>query len=62
MYVCICRQVTDREIRDICRSGCADFADVQAKTGVASECGKCCECAKSLVEEFNKSASFSSAA
>ena len=61
MYVCICQQVTDHEIRDICRDGYAEFDDVKAKTGVSSQCGKCGELAKSIVEEFNKSAGFSSA-
>ena len=35
MYVCICRQVTDAEIRDLCGDGCVDFEQVQEKTGVA---------------------------
>ena len=62
MYVCICKQVTDREIRDICREGYVGFDEVQEKTGVSSQCGKCCEIAKSIVEESTNSTSFSSAA
>ena len=62
MYVCICKQVTDREIRDICREGCVGFEEIQKKTGVSSQCGKCCELAKSIVEECTHPNSFSSAA
>ena len=62
MYVCICKQVTDSEIREICRDECVGFAEVQEKTGVASQCGKYFERANSLVEEFKHSSSFSSAA
>ena len=62
MYVCICKQVTDSEIRDICREGCVGFDEIQKRTGVSSQCGKCCELAKSIVEEFTNSTSFSSAA
>ena len=62
MYVCICKQVTDSEIRDICRNGCVGFDEIQKKTGVSSQCGKCCELAKSIVEEFTPPPSLSSAA
>lgn len=62
MYVCICRQVTDAEIRDLCGDGCVDFEQVQEKTGVASQCGKCFERANDLIEEIRQASSFSSAA
>jgi bacterioferritin-associated ferredoxin len=63
MYVCICRQVTDHQIRDICRDGVRNFSDLQAKTGVASGCGKCGKLAQNIVKEFSKSpGSFHSAA
>ena len=62
MYVCICKQVTVSELRDICKNGCVGFDEIQKKTGVSSQCGKCCELAKSIVEEFTPSSSFSSAA
>lgn len=61
MYVCICRQVTDNQIRDLCREGASDLTDVRAKLGVASECGKCSKLARSIVKEFSKSASFTNA-
>ncbi|MCH2323439.1 MAG: (2Fe-2S)-binding protein [Pseudomonadota bacterium] len=62
MYVCICRQVTDHQIRDICRGGANSFSDVQAKTGVASDCGKCGKLAQTIVKEFSKSPDFVNAA
>jgi len=62
MYVCICRQVTDHQIRDICRNGSTDFGDIQAKTGVASECGKCGKLAQTIVKEFSKSSNYFNAA
>ncbi len=61
MYVCICRQVTDHQIRDVCRGGAHNFSDVQAKTGVASECGKCGKLAQTIVKEYSKSAGYSNA-
>ncbi|MFK7864902.1 MAG: (2Fe-2S)-binding protein [Pseudohongiellaceae bacterium] len=58
MYVCICRQVTDNQIRDLCKQGASDLTDVREKLGVASECGKCGKLARSIVKEFSKSAGF----
>ncbi|MDD9890259.1 MAG: (2Fe-2S)-binding protein [Gammaproteobacteria bacterium] len=62
MYVCICRQVTDHQIRDVCSGGASNFSDVQAQTGVASECGKCGKLAQTIVKEFSKSTPYSNAA
>ncbi|MEZ5491573.1 MAG: (2Fe-2S)-binding protein [Gammaproteobacteria bacterium] len=61
MYVCICRQITDQQIRDVCRDGGVKLADVRAKLGVASECGKCGQHARSIISEFSKPAQFVSA-
>lgn len=58
MYVCICRQVTDNQIRDLCRGGVNNLNDLRSKLGVASECGKCGKLAQNIVNEFNKSATF----
>ncbi|MCB1670452.1 MAG: (2Fe-2S)-binding protein [Gammaproteobacteria bacterium] len=54
MYVCICRQITDQQIRDVCRDGGVKLADVRARLGVASECGKCGQYARTIISEFNK--------
>ena len=58
MYVCICRQVTDNQIRDVCRDGASNMSDLRARLGVASECGKCGKLAQSIVKEFTKTTSF----
>ncbi|MFT4888311.1 MAG: bacterioferritin-associated ferredoxin [Pseudohongiellaceae bacterium] len=62
MYVCVCRQVTDNQIRDLCREGVIDLTDITAKLGVASECGKCGKLARAIVKEFSKVGSFIKAA
>ena len=62
MYVCICRQVTDHEIRDVCREGVISFSELREKLGVASDCGKCGKLARTIVKEYAKSAVFVSAA
>jgi len=62
MYVCICRQITDSQIREVCREGASRMADIREKLGVASECGKCGRHAKNIVSEFKGSAMFTNAA
>ncbi len=58
MYVCICRQITDNQIREECMQGTNRIADLREKLGLATECGKCCKHAKSIVNEFQNSTPF----
>ena len=51
MYVCVCQQVTDREIREAARQGCRRLEDLQATLGVATNCGCCAELACEMMEE-----------
>lgn len=62
MYVCICKQITDRQIRELCKSGHSDLSEIRARLGVATECGKCTRHARSIVSEFIQSVSFVNAA
>ena len=62
MYVCICRQVTDAQIRDVCRGGASTLDDVRAQLGVASGCGKCGKLAQTIVKEFANTPQFVNAA
>lgn len=41
MYVCICRAVTDREIREAAIDGARSVRDLRNRLGVASGCGRC---------------------
>ena len=51
MYVCICNQVTDREIRDAVFAGATRLRDIQRDLGVATGCGKCARTAKCVLRE-----------
>ena len=43
MYICICHGITDHQIRDCVKAGCArTLGDLQGQLGVATQCG-CCE-------------------
>jgi bacterioferritin-associated ferredoxin len=51
MYVCICRAVTDRDVRECARQGVDSLRGLRRELGVASECGKCASCALQILRE-----------
>ncbi len=50
MIVCVCRRVSDRDIANAVKEGAACFDAVQFDTGVATQCGRCGECAREAFE------------
>jgi bacterioferritin-associated ferredoxin len=51
MYVCICRQVTDRDIRQAVSHGACHMRDLREQLGVSTQCGKCAGCARDILKE-----------
>ena len=51
MYICICHQITDRQIRRVVDQGASTLGDVQRRLPVGGCCGCCIESAKSLIAE-----------
>lgn len=51
MYVCVCKGVTDHQIRQQVRDGARSWQDVREATGCATQCGKCACFAKSVTRE-----------
>ena len=52
MYVCLCHNVTDGDIRQLVRTeGICTLRELSAHTGVATQCGKCGRCAKGVLRE-----------
>ncbi|CAA0092811.1 Bacterioferritin-associated ferredoxin [Halioglobus japonicus] len=41
MYVCLCKGITDSQIRAAIQDGANSFREVRNTLGVASQCGKC---------------------
>lgn len=52
MYVCICNEVTDKQIRQATNKGVRSMKDLRKSLNVASTCGQCSSCAKSLLKEY----------
>ena len=41
MYVCLCNCVRDRDLRQAAEAGVRSFEELQARTRVATGCGRC---------------------
>lgn len=50
MIVCVCKRVSDREIARHAHAGMS-FDDIQMELGVATQCGRCEDCARSVVAQ-----------
>lgn len=50
MYVCICRAVTDHDIREAADNGARSVGDLRRCLGVASGCGLCAVQARHILE------------
>ncbi len=54
MYVCLCKAVTDTQIRDAVDEGLVSFEQVQRKLDVSSVCGTCaCEVKDVIAKRLN---------
>jgi bacterioferritin-associated ferredoxin len=52
MYICICNAVTERQVKECAQSGVASVDDLTAQLGVGAGCGRCRECAATLLKEL----------
>ena len=51
MYVCLCKGITDTQIRAAVADGASSLREVHSTLGVASQCGKCGLIARDIVRE-----------
>ncbi len=51
MYVCVCKAVTDHQIRCAVRDGIISFRELRMELGVATCCGRCAPTAKQVMAE-----------
>jgi bacterioferritin-associated ferredoxin len=51
MYVCLCKAVTDGQIRQAVCAGACTMRELRACLGVATECGRCGSHASRLLAE-----------
>jgi bacterioferritin-associated ferredoxin len=52
MIICICQNVSDRDIARAVATGCHSFADLQDELAVGTACGSClCSARESFAEQ-----------
>ncbi len=54
MYVCLCKGVSDHQIRQTVEDGARSWREVQRETGCGTQCGKCAVQAKGITREVVK--------
>ena len=58
MFVCVCKSVTDHQIRDAVAEGVTSFASMQSHLSVSTQCGSCaCEVKDIIEAKLNQSLS-----
>jgi len=49
MYICVCKAVTDKAIRNLVADGACSMRELKQCLGVGSQCGKCTPAAQDLL-------------
>jgi bacterioferritin-associated ferredoxin len=53
MYVCICKAITDKQIRRAAAGGADNLYELREVLGVAAGCGSCANMAQSILDDCN---------
>ncbi|MFC3034751.1 (2Fe-2S)-binding protein [Pseudoalteromonas fenneropenaei] len=51
MYICICHGVTDKKIIQTINAGATTMRDLSQELAVGTQCGKCTNCTKKILNE-----------
>jgi bacterioferritin-associated ferredoxin len=51
MIVCVCNNISDREIRQAMEFGLTSMEELHSALGVATCCGQCFSCAEDILNE-----------
>lgn len=55
MYVCLCKGITDTQIRAAVENGSQSMRQLNRELGVASQCGKCSIETKKILKAYKQS-------
>ncbi|MBT8120798.1 MAG: (2Fe-2S)-binding protein [Gammaproteobacteria bacterium] len=61
MFVCICNQVTDKQICRAVNEGASSIEDLSNELNLGTCCGKCKSCAKKVMREAIQQNAYSEA-
>lgn len=56
MIVCVCRRISDHQIREAAAEGAVSLECLQFELGVSTQCGRCADCATSVLHEARRAA------
>ena len=51
MYVCVCKRVTDSDIRKAVETGHGSLPALMDELGLCTQCGRCAQCAVETIRE-----------
>ena len=51
MYVCVCKGITEKQIKAAAANGTRTLRGLRMQLGVASQCGRCADCACQVLNE-----------
>ena len=54
MIVCVCRRISDHQIRQAVRDGAQTLEALQFELGVATQCGRCADCACQVMRDATR--------
>jgi bacterioferritin-associated ferredoxin len=55
MYVCICKAITDKQIRRAAAQGVDNLYELRESLGVGSGCGSCADMARDILSQCQAS-------
>jgi len=61
MYVCLCKGITDSQIKDAVDEGATSLRAIRKELGAMSQCGKCASLTKEILKDqlaANRSVNF----
>jgi bacterioferritin-associated ferredoxin len=51
MYVCLCKGITDSQIRNAVADGMTNYSELRQTLGLSSQCGRCAVQAREIFRE-----------
>ncbi len=61
MYVCLCKGITDKAIKQEIENGASTIKALAKRLGVSTNCGRCGKTAKSILDESLMSLAYQAA-
>lgn len=56
MYVCLCKGVSERQIKEVISQGHGDFRQIRCQTGLGTQCGVCRKSVKQYLNQIQATA------